>query len=168
MLGYTDVYEAADHVMDIDPFRQRRLKAGPQAVRKYREAGWPTSSIWQSAGGKRLADGGIWCRPKRGCPRSCPSSHGHVAAEVQPAQHEAVHRPGGHGAHLGVRESGLGATALVPVSLIPGRDGKILPSLPRSSAIISRSALAYHKYEYNPALYGHLDRHAFIAGLISI
>ena len=161
MLGYPDVYEAADHVTDIDPFQPTALEGfdhrlyenivkrdGPH--RKYLEL---------------LPEGNGWLMAEFGADRR--------EAALETA-HRVMDMVGGKSkpptmklftdqqemAHLWeVRESALGATAFVPgePDTWPGwEDSAVAPD--KLGGYLRELRALYQKYEYNPALYGHFGQ----------
>ena len=161
MLGYSDVYEAADHVTDIDPF-------GPTALEGI------DSRLYENIEKK----GG----PHRRFLNMLPEGNGWLLAEFGADRHEdaleLVHRvmdmlkskPGAPSmklftnkedmAHIwAVRESALGATAFVPgePDTWPGwEDSAVAPE--KLGGYLRALRALFNKYEYNPALYGHFGQ----------
>ena len=161
MLGYSDVYEAADHVTDIDPF-------GPTALEGI------DSRLYENIEKK----GG----PHRRFLNMLPEGKGWLMAEFGADRHEdaleLVHRvmdmlkskPGAPSmklftnkedmAHIwAVRESALGATAFVPgePDTWPGwEDSAVAPE--KLGGYLRALRALFNKYEYNPALYGHFGQ----------
>ena len=85
---------------------------------------------------------------------------GDAEGQAGRAQHEALHRKGGHGAHLGGTRVRAGCDGLCPRrAATPGRDGRTRRCRRKSSAAYLRDLRAlFNKYEYNPALYGHFGQ----------
>ena len=161
VLGYSDVYEAADHVKEIDPFQPTALegidyrlyenvhkKGGPHAayLRMFPEGkGWLLAEF--GSGNKKDAED--------------------LAREVMDKLQAKSGTPSmrlftdsGEMEHIWeVRESGLGATAFVPgePDTWPGwEDSAVAPE--KLGNYLRELRGLYEKYQYNPALYGHFGQ----------
>jgi FAD/FMN-containing dehydrogenase/Fe-S oxidoreductase len=161
MLGYPDVYEAADHVMDIDPFGPTALegidhrlyeniikKAGPHSsyLRMLPEGkGW----LMAEFGADKRQDAVDLAHRVMGALKKKPDPPSMKLFEDKEDMH-----------HLWqVREAGLGATAFVPgePDTWPGWEDSAVPPEKLGGYLRELRAL-YNKYEYNPALYGHFGQ----------
>jgi len=161
MLGYPDVYEAADHVKDIDPF-------GPVALEgiDYRLY----ENIEKKGGPHRkylnlLPEGKGWLLVELGADKKADALD--LAHQVEEALKS---KPGAPSMRLftdkedmehiwEVRESGLGATAFVPGErdTWPGwEDSAVAPE--RLGGYLRELRALFTKYDYNPALYGHFGQ----------
>ncbi len=69
MLGYPDVYEAADHVMDIDPFQPTALEGiDYRLYENIEKKGGPHRKLSRTvARRQRVVDGGVRRRQETGC-----------------------------------------------------------------------------------------------------
>ena len=161
MLGYPDVYEAADHVMELVALQPTALEGMDHILIHNLEV-----------------KGG----PHRKFLKLFPEGKGHLlvefgADEKQDAidqAHKAMEmlksKPGAPHMQLytekqdmerlwAVRESGLGATAFVPGQrdTWPGWEDSACPPEKLGGYLRDLRAL-YNKYEYHPALYGHFGQ----------
>ena len=161
MLGYPDVYEAADHVTDINPFQPTALEGLDHRLYE---------NIEKKGGPHRrylglLPEGKGWLMAEFG-------------ADQQEEALDTAHRvmemlkqkPGAPNMRLitakedmkriwEVRESGLGATAFVPgePDAWPGwEDSAVAPE--QLGAYLRKLRAVFKKYQYNPALYGHFGQ----------
>jgi FAD/FMN-containing dehydrogenase/Fe-S oxidoreductase len=161
MLGYPDIYEAAEHVKDIDRF-------GPVAfegmdARLY-------DNIEKKGGPHRkylpmLPDGKGWLMVEFGADKkedALDQAH-HVMDVLKSkpgAPNMALFSEQEEMEHIWeVRESGLGATAFVPGErdTWPGwEDSAVAPE--KLGSYLRELRSLYDKYEYNPALYGHFGQ----------
>jgi len=161
MLGYPDVYEAADHVMDIDPFGPTALEGiDHRLYQNIAKKGGPHTKYL-----KMLPEGKGWLMAEFG---------GETHEEAEDAAHAVMNslkkkanapsmrlftdKDDMH--HIWeVRESGLGATAFVPgePDTWPGwEDSAVAPQ--KLGDYLRELRALYDKYEYNPALYGHFGQ----------
>ncbi len=161
MLGYPDVYEAGDHVTDIDPF-------GPTALEGIDNRLY--DNIQQKAGPhaaylKMLPEGKGWLMAEFGAARRQDAID--LANQVMEALKK---KPGAPSMKLftdsddmhhlwAVRESGLGATAFVPgeADTWPGWEDSAVPPEKLGRYLRDLRAL-FSKYSYDPALYGHFGQ----------
>ncbi len=161
MLGYNDVYEAADHVTDINPFQPTALewldhrlyeniekKGGPH--RRYLDL-LPEGKGWLMAefGADRREDALDTARRVMEILKQKPGAPNlRLLTEKEDMQHIWE-----------VRESGLGATAFVPgePDAWPGwEDSAVAPE--RLGRYLRGLRALFNKYDYNPALYGHFGQ----------
>jgi FAD/FMN-containing dehydrogenase/Fe-S oxidoreductase len=161
MLGYRDVYAAADHVMDLLPLQPTALEGID--YRLYH-------NIEKKGGPHRrhlplLPEGKGWLMVEFGADKK------HDALDLAHQAIEALkNNPGGPSTKLyteredmehiwQVRESGLGATAFVPgeTDTWPGwEDSAVAPE--KLGGYLRELRALYDKHEYNPALYGHFGQ----------
>ncbi len=161
MLGYPDVYEAADHVKDIDPFGPVALEGIDYRLRENIEKkGGPHRRFLNM-----LPEGKGWLMAEFGADKK---------QEALDLAHEVMDRlkskPGAPSMTLfteredmehlwEVRESALGATAFVPGErdTWPGwEDSAVAPE--KLGDYLRDLRALYDKYQYNPALYGHFGQ----------
>ena len=161
MLGYPDVYEAADHVLDIDPF-------GPTALEGIDHRLY--ENIEKKGGPHRkylglLPKGKGWLMAEFGAEKKDDAIA--LAHQVM----EALKKKSGAPSmklftdaedmhHIwNVRESGLGATAFVPgePDTWPGwEDSAVAPE--KLGGYLRDLRALFTQYGYNPALYGHFGQ----------
>ena len=161
MLGYADVYEAADDVMHITPFQPTALEGSD--YRMYQ-------NIEKKGGPHRrflgmMPEGKGWLMAEFGADRKEDALEtAHRVMEMLKG------KPGAPSmklftekedmAHLWeVREAGLGATAFVPgePATWPGwEDSAVAPE--KLGGYLRDLRSLYQKYEYNPSLYGHFGQ----------
>jgi FAD/FMN-containing dehydrogenase/Fe-S oxidoreductase len=161
MLGYPDVYEAADHVPDITAFQPTALEGIDHRLYENvdKKAGMQRRFL------KMLPDGKGWLLAEFGADKKEDARD--LAREVieklrakpgtpsmklftEPTEMEHIWE---------VRESGLGATAFVPgePDTWPGwEDSAVAPE--KLGGYLRDLRKLYDKYEYNPALYGHFGQ----------
>ncbi|HEX4036442.1 MAG TPA: FAD-linked oxidase C-terminal domain-containing protein [Acidobacteriaceae bacterium] len=161
MLGYPDVYEAADHVLEIDAFDPVALEGIDDRLKQNMvKKGGPHTKFLPL-----LPEGGGWLMAEFGADRR------QDALETAGAVMEKLGRQRGAPTmklltekedmvHMWeLRESGLGATAFVPgePDTWPGwEDSAVDPA--RLGDYLRGLRALYNKYEYNPALYGHFGQ----------
>ncbi len=161
MLGYPDVYEAADHVMDIDPFHPTALEGFDYRLYE---------NIQIKGGPHRnylglLPEGKGWLMAEFGADKKQDAIN--LAHEVMDklkskpgAPNMKLHTDESDMEHIwNVRESGLGATAFVPgqPDTWPGwEDSAVAPE--KLGGYLRELRALYNKHEYNPALYGHFGQ----------
>lgn len=161
MLGYPDVYEAADHVTEIDKFQPTALEGIDHRLHENIEKkGGPHRKFL-----KLLSEGKGWLMAEFGADKK---------QDAIDLAHEAMEDLKKHGGapnmqlftekqdmeHLWeVRESGLGATAFVPgePDTWPGWEDSAVPPEKLGGYLRELRAL-FSRYEYNPALYGHFGQ----------
>jgi FAD/FMN-containing dehydrogenase/Fe-S oxidoreductase len=161
MLGYPDVYEAGDHVTDIDPFGPTALEGIDHRLYEniQKKAGPHAAYL------KMLPEGKGWLMAEFGAARR------HDAIDLAKQVMEALKKKAGAPSmnlftdaddmhHLwAVRESGLGATAFVPgePDTWPGWEDSAVPPEKLGGYLRDLRAL-FSKYNYDPALYGHFGQ----------
>ena len=161
MLGYADVYEAADDVTRITPFNPTALEGSDYRMyENIEKKGGPHARLLGM-----MPDGKGWLMAEFG-------------ADKKDDALETAHRvmemlKGGSSApsmklftekedmeHLWeIREAGLGATAFVPgePATWPGlEDSAVAPE--KLGGYLRELRALYQKYEYNPSLYGHFGQ----------
>jgi FAD/FMN-containing dehydrogenase/Fe-S oxidoreductase len=161
MLGYPDVYEASDHVMDIDPFAPTALEGIDHRLYDniIKKGGPHTKYV------NMLPDGKGWLMAEFGADKKQDAID--LAHQVMDALEKKPDAPSmklftekEEMQHLWeVRESGLGATAFVPGErdTWPGwEDSAVGPE--KLGGYLRELRALYSKYEYSPALYGHFGQ----------
>ncbi|HKD83226.1 MAG TPA: FAD-binding and (Fe-S)-binding domain-containing protein [Terriglobales bacterium] len=158
MLGYPDAYEAADHVVDINPFKPTALEGiDHHLYQNIEKKGGPHRRFLGM-----LPEGKGWLMAEFGAEKR------EDAEEIAQRVMESLKgKPGMPSMRLftdkeemarlwEVRESGLGATAFVPGNpdTWPGWEDSAVAPEKLGSYLRDLRAL-FQKYEYNPALYGH-------------
>ena len=161
LLGYRDVYEAADHVMDIDPFNPTALEGiDHRLYENIQKKGGPHTKYL-----KMLPEGRGWLMAEFGAETHQDAEA--LARRVMESlkkkadapsmklftEKEDMHRV------WEMRESGLGATAFIPgePDTWPGwEDSAVAPE--KLGGYLRELRALYNKYEYNPALYGHFGQ----------
>jgi FAD/FMN-containing dehydrogenase/Fe-S oxidoreductase len=161
MLGYPDVYEAADHVMAINPFQPTALEGMDYKMYE---------NIMKKGGPHRqymamLPEGKGWLMAEFGAER-----HQDALETAHRVMEELKGKPGAPSMKLftdkkdmehlwAVREAGLGATSFVPGDrdTWPGWEDSAVPPEKLGDYLRELRAL-YNKYEYNPAIYGHFGQ----------
>jgi FAD/FMN-containing dehydrogenase/Fe-S oxidoreductase len=161
MLGYPDVYEAADHVPDIDPFQPTALEGiDYRLYENIEKKGGPDRNYL-----RMLPEGRGWLMVELGADR-----HEEALELAHKVENALKSKPGAPTMKLftdkvdmerlwGIRESGLGATAFVPGErdTWPGwEDSAVAPD--KLGGYLRELRALYNKYEYNPALYGHFGQ----------
>ena len=161
MLGYPDVYEAADHVMDIDPFGPTALEGiDHRLYENIIKKGGPHTKYL-----KMLPEGKGWLMAEFGADKKQDALD--LVHQVMETLKKKPNAPsmklftGKEEMHhiWEVRESGLGATAFVPgeADTWPGwEDSAVAPE--KLGGYLRELRALYNKYEYNPALYGHFGQ----------
>ncbi len=161
MLGYPDVYEAADHVVDIDPFQPTALEGiDYRLYENIEKKGGPHRKYL-----KMLPEGKGWLMAEFGADKKQDALA--LAHEVM---EKLKSKPGAPSMRLfsdsedmqhvwEVRESGLGATAFVPgePDTWPGwEDSAVAPE--KLGGYLRELRALYTRYGYNPSLYGHFGQ----------
>ncbi|HEY2497866.1 MAG TPA: FAD-linked oxidase C-terminal domain-containing protein [Candidatus Angelobacter sp.] len=161
MLGYPDVYEAADHVMDIDPFQPTALEGIDHWLyQNIQKKGGPNSRYL-----KMLPEGKGWLMAEFGAEKRQDAIN--LANHVMEVLKK---KPGAPSMKLftdpddmehiwKVRESGLGSTAFVPGepdTWEGWEDSAVAPE--KLGGYLRDLRALYNKYEYNSALYGHFGQ----------
>jgi FAD/FMN-containing dehydrogenase/Fe-S oxidoreductase len=161
MLGYPDVYEAADHVPDIDPFQPTALEGiDYRLYENIEKKGGPDRNYL-----RMLPEGRGWLMVELGADRNEDALD--LAHRVSSALKNKPNAPtmklftdkADMERIWGIRESGLGATAFVPgePDTWPGwEDSAVAPE--KLGGYLRELRALYNKYEYNPALYGHFGQ----------
>src|SRR5689334_7973321 len=161
VLGYPDVYEAADHVLDILPFEPTALEGiDYRLYENIEKKGGPHRKFLGL-----LPEGKGWLMAEFGADKK------EEALELARRAMEALKsKPGTPSMRLftekadrqhiwEVRESGLGATAFVPgdPDTWPGwEDSAVAPD--KLGGYLREVRALFNKYGYNPALYGHFGQ----------
>jgi FAD/FMN-containing dehydrogenase/Fe-S oxidoreductase len=159
MIGYPDVYEAADQVPEIDKFHPTALEGiDYRLYENIEKKGGPHRKYL-----KLLPEGKGWLLAEFGADNKEDAIE--MAKQAMEALKKSV-----SGMHLfteqkdmehiwEVRESGLGATAFVPgePDTWPGWEDSAVPPEKLGGYLRELRAL-FSKYEYNPALYGHFGQ----------
>ena len=161
MLGYPDVYEAADHVADIDEFQPTALEGlDYRLYENIEKKGGPHRPFL-----KMLPDGKGWLLAEFGADKREDALD--LARQVMEKLKAKPDAPSmklfteqKEMEHIWeVRESGLGATAFVPgePDTWPGwEDSAVAPE--KLGGYLRDLRQLYTKYQYNPALYGHFGQ----------
>src|SRR5581483_257699 len=161
ILGYPDVYEAADHVTEIDKFQPTALEGIDYRLYEniQKKAGPHTPYL------RMLPEGKGWLVVELGADKKQDAID--LAHQVMDdLKHQAgaptmkLYTEKKEMEHIWeVRESGLGATAFVPgePDTWPGwEDSAVAPE--KLGGYLRELRALYNKYEYNPALYGHFGQ----------
>ncbi|HZP21844.1 MAG TPA: FAD-linked oxidase C-terminal domain-containing protein [Terriglobales bacterium] len=161
MLGYPDVYEAADHVMDIDPFQPTALEGiDYRLYENIEKKGGPHRRFL-----KLLPEGRGWLMAEFGADKKDDALDlVHRVMDTLKGKPNAPHMrlftEKEDMEHIwAVRESGLGATAFVPgePDTWPGwEDSAVAPA--KLGGYLRELRALFQKYGYNPALYGHFGQ----------
>jgi FAD/FMN-containing dehydrogenase/Fe-S oxidoreductase len=161
MLGYPDVYHAADHVMEIDAFDPTALEGiDHYLVENIQKKGGPNSRYL-----KLLPEGKGWLMAEFGAERredaldlahrvmdSLRGKPGAPSMKLFTDKEEMEHL-------WEVRESGLGATAFVPGepdTWEGWEDSAVAPE--KLGGYLRDLCALYEKYEYKSVLYGHFGQ----------
>ncbi len=161
MLGYPDVYEAADHVMDIDPFQPTALEGIDHYLyENIQKKGGPNSRYL-----KMLPDGKGWLMAEFGADKRQDALD--LARQVMEFLKKKPNPPSmklftdtADMEHIWrVRESGLGSTAFVPGEPDTWEGWEDSAVAPENLGSYLRDLRAlYNKYAYNSVLYGHFGQ----------
>ena len=161
MLGYPDVYEAADHIMEIDSFGPTALEGiDHRLCENIQKKSGPHSRHL-----RMLPEGHGWLLAEFGAEKKEDAIT--LAREVMDSLQKKGNAPSmklftdpDEMHHLWeLRESGLGATAFVPgePDSWPGwEDSAVAPE--RLGRYLRELRALFSKYGYNPALYGHFGQ----------
>ncbi|HEY1526949.1 MAG TPA: FAD-binding and (Fe-S)-binding domain-containing protein [Candidatus Angelobacter sp.] len=161
MLGYSDVYEAADHVMDIDPFQPTALEGIDHWLYQNIEKKGGRSSGYL----KMLPEGKGWLMAEFGAEKKRDAldlaKHVMEVLKKKPsAPSMKLFTDGVDIEHLWeIRESALGTTAFVPGdpdTWEGWEDSAVAPE--KLGGYLRELRALYNKYEYNSALYGHFGQ----------
>ncbi|HEY4676370.1 MAG TPA: FAD-linked oxidase C-terminal domain-containing protein [Candidatus Angelobacter sp.] len=161
MLGYSDVYEAADHVMEIDPYKPTALEGIDDTLyRNIEKKGGPDKQYLGM-----LPEGRGWLMAEFGADKKEDALQ--LAHEVMNKLKSKPNAPSmklftdkDDMEHIWkVRESGLGVTAFIPgePDTWEGWEDSAVPPEKLGGYLRELRAL-YNKYEYNSALYGHFGQ----------
>ena len=161
MLGYNDVFESADHVMDIDPYQPTALEGFDHRLyENIEKKGGPHRKYLSM-----LPDGKGWLMAEFGADKKQDALDlAHRVMEIlktknNPPSTQLFVDPEEMQHIWDVRESGLGATAFVPgePDTWPGwEDSAVAPE--KLGDYLRELRSLYDKYDYNPALYGHFGQ----------
>ncbi len=161
MLGYNDVFESADHVMDIDPYQPTALEGFDHRLyENIEKKGGPHRKYLSM-----LPDGKGWLMAEFGADKKEGALDlAHRVMEVLKTRQNApsmrLVTDSEEMRHIWeVRESALGATAFVPGEhdTWPGwEDSAVAPE--KLGDYLRELRSLYDKYDYNPALYGHFGQ----------
>ncbi len=161
VLGYPDIYEAADHVMELVALQPTALEGIDHHLRQNIEVkGGPHRKFL-----KLLPDGDGYLMVEFGADNKEEAiAQAHKAMEMlkrnSNAPHMKLYTDQESMDHLwAVRESGLGATAFVPgdPDKWPGWEDSACPPEKLGGYLRDLRAL-YNKYDYHPSLYGHFGQ----------
>ena len=159
MLGYPDIYEAADHVTVIVLTSPRPWKESTtRLIRHIRQKAEPDEQYLRPARRRRRLMVEFGARLQE---EAVAVAH-ELMAQVKAAEcasHEADHRQGQDGAHLEGPRSRLAATAFIPgePDNWPGWEDSAVPPR-RWATICAISEALYDKHGYKPAIYGHFGQ----------
>jgi FAD/FMN-containing dehydrogenase/Fe-S oxidoreductase len=159
MVGYPDVYEAADNVPEIDKFGPTALEGiDYRLYENIEKKGGPHRKFLEM-----LPEGKGWLLVEFGADKkqdALDSAHKAMDSLKKPDSHMRLFTEQKDMQHIWeVRESGLGATAFVPGELDtwPGwEDSAVAPE--KLGGYLRDLRALFNKYEYNPALYGHFGQ----------
>lgn len=161
MLGYSDVYEAADHVTEIIPFDPTAVEGIDHRLYEAIQKNHGPHSRYL----RMLPEGKGWLMAEFGAEKK---SHAHdIARQVMSVLKRKPSAPSmklfterSDMQHLwGVRESGLGATAFVPgqPDSWPGWEDSAVPP-EKLGGYLRELRTLFDKHGYNPAVYGHFGQ----------
>jgi FAD/FMN-containing dehydrogenase/Fe-S oxidoreductase len=161
MLGYPDVYEAADHVMDIDPFHPTALEGIDNVFRENLQKKGIPSARYLSM----LPEGKGWLMAEFGADKKedaldlanhvmemLKSKPGAPSMKLFTEPEETEHL-------WKLREAGLGTTAFVPGqpdTWEGWEDSAVAPE--KLGGYLRELRALYNKYNYASALYGHFGQ----------
>jgi len=161
MLGYTDVYEAADDVTSITPFQPTALEGSDYRMyQNIEKKGGPSSRFLGM-----LPEGRGWLMAEFGADRKEEALQ--TAQRVMEMLKSKSRAPSMRlftekedMAHLWeIREGGSGATAFVPGEhdTWPGwEDSAVAPE--KLGGYLRELRTLFQRYDYNPSLYGHFGQ----------
>ena len=161
LLGYPDVYQAADHVMDIDPFGPTALEGIDHRLYENIRKKGSRSAKYEGM----LPEGKGWLMVELGADkREDAIDLAHRVMDTLKSKPDAptmrLFTDQDEMDHLWrLRESGLGATAFVPGErdTWPGwEDSAVAPG--KLGGYLRDLRALYDKYDYHPALYGHFGQ----------
>ena len=161
MLGYPDVYQAADHVMDILPFQPTALEGiDYDLYQNIKKKAGPNSRYL-----KLLPEGKGWLMAEFGANKRQDAIE--VAMHVMDVLQKKTGAPStrlftdkADTEHIWqVREAGLGSTAFVPGEADTWEGWEDSAVAPENLGNYLRDLRAlYNKYEYKSVLYGHFGQ----------
>ena len=159
MMGYPDVYEAADHVPELDHFQPTALEGIDSRLHENIEKkGGPHRKFLSM-----LPEGKGWLMVEFGADKKQDAidlAHEAMDALKSKVAHMKLFTDKKEMQHLWeIRESGLGATAFVPgePDTWPGwEDSAVAPE--KLGGYLRDLRALFSKYQYNPALYGHFGQ----------
>jgi FAD/FMN-containing dehydrogenase/Fe-S oxidoreductase len=161
LLGYPDIYEAADHIMELNALHPVALEGIDHRLRD----GMLKKGDLHDKYLHLLPEGNGWLLVEFGADTKQDAiDQARSAADMlrkgRRAPHMRVLVDKKQMQHIWeVRESGLGATAFVPgePDTWPGwEDSAIAPE--KLGSYLRELRALYNKYDYNPALYGHFGQ----------
>jgi len=161
LLGYPDIYEAADHVMELDALHPVALEGIDHRLRDNMVKKGDLHDKYLHL----LPEGGGWLLAEFGA-----DAKQDAIDQARSAMEMLRKRPGAPHMRVlvdkkqmhhiwEVRESGLGATAFVPgePDTWPGwEDSAVAPE--KLGSYLRELRALFNKYQYNPALYGHFGQ----------
>jgi len=161
LLGYSDVFEAADHVMDIDPYQPTALEGVDHRLyENIKKKGGPDVKFL-----RMLPEGKGWLMAEFGADQKQDAielAH-RVMDELKKkpnSPHMKLFTEKKDMEHLWeIREAALGSTAFVPgePDTWPGwEDSAVAPE--KLGGYLRELRALYDRYQYNPALYGHFGQ----------
>jgi FAD/FMN-containing dehydrogenase/Fe-S oxidoreductase len=158
MLGYADVYEAADHVMDIEPFQPTALEGTDYRMyQNIDKKGGPHRqylSLFPEGKGWLMAEFGAEKKDEAVAVAHCVMETLKSKPDAPSMRLFTEKREMSRLWEL--REAGLGATAFVPGErpTWPGwEDSAVAPE--KLGLYLRELRPLFQKYEYDPCLYGH-------------
>jgi FAD/FMN-containing dehydrogenase/Fe-S oxidoreductase len=161
MLGYPDVFEAADDVISITPYNPTALEGSDYRMYQFIEKkGGPHRRFLGM-----MPEGKGWLMVEFGADEKQEAvDTGHRVMEMLKSKPHApnmkLFTDKEDMAHLwGIREAGLGATAFVPgePASWPGwEDSAVAPE--KLGGYLRALRALYKKYEYDPSMYGHFGQ----------
>ncbi len=161
LIGYPDIYEAADHVMEIDALHPVALEGIDHRLRDNMKKKGDRHNKYLHL----LPEGNGWLLVEFGADRKQDAIDQAQQAigklgKGSKAPHMKLLTDSDEMHHIWeVRESGLGATAFVPgePDTWPGwEDSAVAPE--KLGSYLRELRALYNKYEYNPSLYGHFGQ----------
>jgi FAD/FMN-containing dehydrogenase/Fe-S oxidoreductase len=161
MLGYPDVYEAADHVVELDQFNPTALEGIDDRLRDNMEKKGGSNRQYI----RMLPEGNGWLMVEFGA-----DDHDEALDTAHRAMEMLKGKPNAPSMRLftdkremqdlwTLRESGLGATAFVPgePDTWPGwEDSAVAPE--KLGSYLRELRALFNKYQYTPAVYGHFGQ----------
>lgn len=161
MLGYPDIYQAADHLMDIDPFQPTALEGIDYTLYQNLQKKGDRHARYL----KMLPEGKGWLMAEFGADKKQDALD--LAHQVMESLKRKSHAPAmklftdsAEMEHLWeVREAGLGTTAFVPGepdTWEGWEDSAVAPQ--KLGGYLRELRALYNKYNYVSALYGHFGQ----------